>query len=172
MEWIKENAEWVFSGLGIFIATLLGGVAKWLISRCKNKRKHELQEEALQNQRDRLALEQERLRLEMRPNLDVSNPIINNIDRTMMIKLVNYGETAILKRITRLPNGCREIPLNYPYRLENGCNVRLWFRIYGAQNMNTDTISFDVELEDNLHNSYTARVVIDHTGHRVELIFL
>lgn len=171
-EWIKKNVEWVFSGVGIFFVTILGNFAKYLINWRKDRKEHKQQEEAFQNQKDRLALEQEQLRLKVRPSLVVSNPMINNATHTIMIELVNYGETAILNRIARLPNGWEQVRSNYPYRLEKGCNVRLSFRMLGARNMDIDTFSFDIELEDDFENQYTARVIIDHNGHRVDLISL
>lgn len=38
VEWIIENKEWVFSGIGIFIFTIIIGLIKWLFSKKKSNR--------------------------------------------------------------------------------------------------------------------------------------
>jgi hypothetical protein len=38
LEWIIENKEWVFSGIGIFILTIIMGLIKWFFSKKKSDR--------------------------------------------------------------------------------------------------------------------------------------
>lgn len=38
IEWIIENKEWVFSGVGVFILTIIIGLIRWILSKNKSNR--------------------------------------------------------------------------------------------------------------------------------------
>lgn len=168
LEWIKDNADWLFSGLAIFILSSIGPIIKYIKNKREEAKRKKEQEETIKLQNRVLEAQLEDLRQKAMPSIEASGDVMaNKVDRVVKMQLINNGNTAKLISVDNLPAGWIEIPLTYPYLLHKNESVWLQFRITGMRDFCTDFFSFDLYFDDTRRNHYKSTISVTHQGVRV-----
>ncbi len=150
-EWICNNKEWLFSGVGLIIITWL---TNFLCDYRKEKKRIKEANDAVIKTNKALELKEEEFRLQSLPDLVVNGVYINQIDKFIKIEVINVGKNATLISLSDIPMVWKPIGNQFPYILHNGEQIILTLKYIGSGNINTDAIVINLNYKDIRGNKY------------------
>lgn len=163
-EWICNNKEWLFSGVGLIVITWL---TNFLYDYHKEKKRIEEANDAVIKTTKALELKEEELRLQSLPDLVVNGVYTNQIDKFIQIDIINVGKNATLISLLDIPMVWKPIGNQFPYILHNDEQMILKLKYIGSGNINTDAIVINLYYKDIRGNKYISCIRGNSNGVKI-----
>lgn len=161
--WIDEYANtFTFWGLVVSILGIVLAIFFFFFPRKPSKQSNiadaNMQQDILKKQNQALALEEQKMREEVKPLLYVGSNVQNRSDHWIKLTIGNNNRKGIARIIglNRISEGwsLKKLPVN-DITFTDSQIVVLEYSV----GMNPDEFEIDLEIEDLYHNKYKARII-------------
>lgn len=171
--WIDKYANWyTFGGFVLAIVSIVLAVYLYKKQQTSAKKKEEADAESLREavelQNKALALEEEKMKNDVMPNLYIEGVLTNQLDRVVKITLGNNNPKGYLRfsRLRSLTDGWQIVSRDIPDM--QSISVLTIMLTYDARK-NSEIFDIEYDVEDLYHNKYILNI---HSTYHSQLISL